>query len=91
MKAQGWHPTVTNEQAYVEGTESHWWTMVTPKRRQELAQARANAVRELLIKRGVDADRLQAVGYGDGRPLDKRPNADARAKNRRVEFIIVEQ
>ena len=37
MRAQGWRPTVTNEQAYVEGTEAKWWTMITPKRRQELA------------------------------------------------------
>jgi nucleoside-diphosphate-sugar epimerase len=37
LKAAGWRPTVTNEQAYVEGTESKWWTMITPKRRQELA------------------------------------------------------
>ena len=36
LKAEGWHPTVTNEQAYVEGTEGKWWTMVTPKRRQEM-------------------------------------------------------
>ena len=34
---QGWAPTVTNEQTYVEGTEARWWTMVSPKRRQELA------------------------------------------------------
>ena len=33
----GWTPTVTNEQAYVEGTEAKWWTMVSPKRRQELS------------------------------------------------------
>ena len=37
LKAEGWRPTVTNEQAYVEGTEAKWWTMITPKRRQELA------------------------------------------------------
>jgi nucleoside-diphosphate-sugar epimerase len=37
LKAHGWRPTVTNEQAYVEGTEARWWTMVTPRRRQELA------------------------------------------------------
>ena len=37
LKAQGWSPTVTNEQAYVEGTEGRWWTMITPKRRQEIA------------------------------------------------------
>jgi hypothetical protein len=37
LKRQGWSPTVTNEQAYVEGTESRWWTLITPRRRQELA------------------------------------------------------
>lgn len=37
LKSEGWAPTVTNEQAYVEGTEAKWWTMVTPKRRQEIA------------------------------------------------------
>lgn len=41
LKAEGWTPTVTNEQAYVEGTEVRWWTMVSPKRRQELALAGA--------------------------------------------------
>ena len=35
MRAAGWTPTVTNEQAYVEGTEAPWWTMVSPQRRQE--------------------------------------------------------
>jgi nucleoside-diphosphate-sugar epimerase len=37
LKRAGWRPTVTNEQAYVEGTEAKWWTMLTPKRKQELA------------------------------------------------------
>ncbi len=36
LRAEGWAPTVSNEQAYVEGTEGKWWTMVTPKRRQEI-------------------------------------------------------
>lgn len=37
LRAEGWKPTITNEQAYVEGTEAKWWTMVSPKRRQEVA------------------------------------------------------
>jgi len=37
LKRTGWKPTVTNEQAYVEGTEAKWWTMLTPKRKQELS------------------------------------------------------
>ena len=36
LRAEGWRPTVTNEQAYVEATEGRWWTMVSPQRRQEL-------------------------------------------------------
>jgi nucleoside-diphosphate-sugar epimerase len=36
LTAEGWRPAVTNEQAYVEGTEAKWWTMVSPKRRQEI-------------------------------------------------------
>jgi nucleoside-diphosphate-sugar epimerase len=39
LRAEGWAATVTNEEAYVEGTEAKWWTMVTPKRRQEIALA----------------------------------------------------
>jgi nucleoside-diphosphate-sugar epimerase len=37
LRAAGWAPTVTNEQTYVESTDAPWWTMVSPKRRQELA------------------------------------------------------
>jgi nucleoside-diphosphate-sugar epimerase len=37
LRAEGWRPRVTNEQAYVEGTEARWFTMLTPKRKQELA------------------------------------------------------
>lgn len=37
LRALGWEPRVTNEQAFVEGTEAKWWTMLTPKRKQEIA------------------------------------------------------
>jgi nucleoside-diphosphate-sugar epimerase len=37
LKAEGWHPTYTNEQAYVAGTEAAWWTMLSPARKQDLA------------------------------------------------------
>jgi outer membrane protein OmpA-like peptidoglycan-associated protein len=71
--------------------EGHTDDVGTARKNQELSQARAEAVREHLIKRGVEPDRLQAVGYGNTRPLDKRRTAGARARNRRVEFIIVEE
>ena len=37
LRSEGWTPTVTNEQAFVEGTNAKWWTMLTPKRKQEIA------------------------------------------------------
>ena len=48
LRAAGWTPTVTNEQAYVEATEDRWWTMVSPQRRQELALG-AGAVAVLAV------------------------------------------
>src|SRR5262249_49859778 len=62
--------------------EGHTDDVGTPKKNLELSQSRAEAVREMLIRKGVEADRVQAVGYGNTRPLDKRKSADARAKNR---------
>ncbi len=71
--------------------EGHADSSESKKKAQQLSQSRAEAVRDFLIRKGVEDGRLQAVGYGDSRPLDKRNTADARAKNRRVEFIIVDQ
>ena len=44
LRSIGWQPTVNNEQAYVEGTEAKWWTMLTPKRKQELSLGAMGAV-----------------------------------------------
>jgi nucleoside-diphosphate-sugar epimerase len=44
LKAEGWSPSVTNEQAYVAGTETRWWQLLTPKRRQELALTAAGVL-----------------------------------------------
>jgi outer membrane protein OmpA-like peptidoglycan-associated protein len=49
---------------------------------------RANAVREYLISRGVDANKVTAVGMGSSRPLLSNASAENRANNRRVEIII---
>ena len=31
LKAEGWQPRVTNEQAYVAGTDTRWWQILTPE------------------------------------------------------------
>jgi nucleoside-diphosphate-sugar epimerase len=43
LRARGWTPRFTSEQAYVAGTEAKWWTLLTPSRKQELALGAAAA------------------------------------------------
>ncbi|HEV8322930.1 MAG TPA: OmpA family protein [Myxococcota bacterium] len=56
----------------------------------KLSKARAESVRDYLVKAGVEPGRLLAEGYGETRPLDAAKTKAARALNRRVEFVIVD-
>ena len=56
---------------------------------QVLAQRRAEAVRDALVGRGVDASRMVAVGLGESAPLAPNDTPEGRARNRRVEVILV--
>ncbi|HVU03303.1 MAG TPA: carboxypeptidase regulatory-like domain-containing protein [Polyangiaceae bacterium] len=60
----------------------------TPEYNQKLSASRANAVREALIRLGVDGARLSSRGYGQERPLVPNTNEANRAKNRRVQLMI---
>jgi outer membrane protein OmpA-like peptidoglycan-associated protein len=53
-----------------------------------LSERRAKSVASLLEAEGIPAKRIQVRGYGPSRPLDVQNNAQARAKNRRVEITI---
>ncbi len=56
-----------------------------------LSESRANAVRNYLIQRGVEATRLIAKGYGESMPIAPNTTREGRAKNRRVEFKVISQ
>ena len=58
---------------------------------QQLTDGRAKAVRDYLINKGVDGQRLKATGYGETKPIDKNHNHEAWSKNRRVEFVILKR
>jgi OOP family OmpA-OmpF porin len=58
---------------------------------RRLSQSRAESVMNWLVEHGVDKGRLEAHGYGPDRPLDPANTPEARTKNRRVEFKIIEQ
>jgi OmpA-OmpF porin, OOP family len=53
-----------------------------------LSQQRAEAVRAYLAEKGVDEDRMSAVGYGELEPVDSNETDEGRKANRRVEFRI---
>ncbi|MCQ2347846.1 MAG: OmpA family protein [Paludibacteraceae bacterium] len=56
---------------------------------QILSEGRANAVRQELIERGIAADRIEAEGYGETRPIDTNDTDEGRQNNRRVEVEIL--
>ena len=57
----------------------------------DLSLERAQAVVRFLVASDVDADRLQAMGFGEAQPLIEATSPDARAANRRVEFHITQR
>jgi OOP family OmpA-OmpF porin len=57
----------------------------------KLSDGRAKAVMEYLVEHGVDAGRLAAKGFGETKPMVPNDSAENKEKNRRVEFMIVEQ
>ncbi len=56
---------------------------------KQLSQERAQAVKDYMIVKGIAAERVRAVGYGQEKPLIERKSKKARAKNRRVEFQLI--
>jgi outer membrane protein OmpA-like peptidoglycan-associated protein len=55
----------------------------------DLSQSRAQTVVDHLARRGVDSDRLIAIGHGKNQPIASNKTEQGRAQNRRVEFRMI--
>jgi OOP family OmpA-OmpF porin len=60
----------------------------------DLSKARAKACKDYLVSKGVDADRIQTIGYGEAQPIapneiDGKDNPAGRARNRRTELKVL--
>lgn len=53
-----------------------------------LSRARAESIKAYFVSRGISADRFDALGMGDAKPLASNATEDGRMKNRRVEFVV---
>lgn len=56
---------------------------------QSISERRAESVVHWLTDRGIQSDRLTAVGYGESRPVVDNNTPANRARNRRIEFTAV--
>ncbi|WP_141766145.1 OmpA family protein, partial [Pseudomonas sp. HMSC75E02] len=72
--------------------EGHTDSVGTDAYNQKLSERRANAVRDVLVNEyGVEGGRVNAVGYGESRPVADNSTAEGRAVNRRVEAEVEAQ
>jgi len=58
------------------------------KLNNQLSLDRANAVKNYLVSKGIEAGRLTTKGYGPERPIASNNTPQGRAENRRIEFHV---
>ncbi|MFT6815377.1 MAG: outer membrane protein OmpA-like peptidoglycan-associated protein [Sphingobacteriales bacterium] len=85
---------LTNNPQYVIQISSHTDTKGSDLYNLKLSQKRAKSVTDYMVKKGINKNLLEVVGYGESRPIAPNvlPNGDdnleGRALNRRTEFSI---
>lgn len=57
----------------------------------ELSRNRVKEVKSYLVSKGIDAGRIDTIGYGASRPINKNGTVKERQENRRVEMVITQR
>lgn len=70
--------------------EGHTDSSGRASKNKDLSARRAEAVANYLRKAGIPRNRLQPVGYGQEKPIVSNDTPEGRAKNRRIDFTVVE-
>ncbi len=71
--------------------DGHTDNVGNPEANRKLSQDRADAVVKYLVdKKGVDAKRLSAKGFGDTKPIADNKTKKGQARNRRVDFTVTQ-
>ena len=76
-----------NPQLRIE-VEGHTCNIGTAEYNLALGERRANAVRDYLTSRGIGADRLRTVSYGEERPKHDNSREETRRLNRRAALVV---
>jgi outer membrane protein OmpA-like peptidoglycan-associated protein len=58
---------------------------------KQLSLARANAVKDSLVSSGIDAGRVTTEGYGQEKPIASNDTETGKARNRRLELVVVKK
>lgn len=70
--------------------EGHTDSVGSAETNLRISEQRANSVRDALVGLGVSPDRITVLGLGEDFPIDSNDTAEGRARNRRVDVILLD-
>ncbi|MEM7411678.1 MAG: OmpA family protein [Myxococcota bacterium] len=82
-------PVIQNDPELRLRIDGHTDNRGSAEHNRDLSQRRAEAVRRFLVRQGVTADRIEARGFGESKPLVPNDSPEDMARNRRTELTVL--